>query len=303
MSDLLFIRHAETDMAGTFSGQSDPPVNAAGIHRIRTLVERLRAEPIAAVFSSDLDRAMTTARALADFFAVPCLPRPNLREIAFGEWEGRTWAQIEAHDPIFARRWIDNFPRLTPPQGEYFETFKSKVIAEMSYFLSRPEPGLVAIVTHAGVMRVVLQSFCGLDEQTAIVLRSSNPNLQLRVTQDPSTPVAVHTGSPFFEVAQYAGRWFLRDGYHRAYNLLRSGVFQLPAVIVRARTIGELGAVQPRFFSENTLLSQHPPFVSDFLDDHLTIQYDRPPTIKTLRITMDESVVYPQPVRISGEQP
>jgi hypothetical protein len=136
-----------------------------------------------------------------------------------------------------------------------------------------------------------------------IILRSSNPNLQLRVTQDPSTPVAVYTGSPFFEVAQYAGRWFLRDGYHRAYNVLRSGIFQLPAVIVRARTLEELGAVQPRFFSEKTLLSQHPPFVRDFLDDRLTIQYDRPPTIKTLRITMDESVVYPQPVRISGEQP
>jgi len=136
-----------------------------------------------------------------------------------------------------------------------------------------------------------------------IILRSSNPNLQLRVTQDPSTPVAVHTGSPFFEVAQYAGRWFLRDGYHRAYNLLQSGIFQLPAVIVRARTIEELGAIQPRFFSKATLLSQHPPFVSDFLDARLTIQYDRPPAIKTLRITMDESVAYPQPVRISGEQP
>jgi hypothetical protein len=136
-----------------------------------------------------------------------------------------------------------------------------------------------------------------------VTLRSSNPNLQLRVTQDPSTPVAVHTGSPFFEVAQYSDRWFLRDGYHRAYNLLRAGTFQLPAVIVRARTLEELGAVQPRFFSEATLLSNHPLFVSDFLDDRLTIQYDRPPAIKTLRITMDESIVYPPPVTISGEQP
>jgi hypothetical protein len=136
-----------------------------------------------------------------------------------------------------------------------------------------------------------------------VILQSSNPNVQLRVTQDPATPIAVYAGSPFFEVAQYAGRWFLRDGYHRAYKLLRAGVFQIPAVIVRARTLEELGAVQPQFFSEITLFSEHPPFVSDFLDDALTIEYERHPIIKTLRITMEESISFPHPIAISGEQP
>jgi len=170
MSNLLLIRHAETDMAGTFCGQSDPPINAAGYRQIQTLVESLRTEPITAVFTSDLDRAMTTARAVADFFAVPRVPRRDLREIAFGERKGRSWGQIEALDPTFAREWIDRFPHLTPPRGESFETFKSRIMTEMSYLLSRPEVGLVVLVTHAGVMRAVLQSLCGLDEQTASTL-------------------------------------------------------------------------------------------------------------------------------------
>jgi len=140
-------------------------------------------------------------------------------------------------------------------------------------------------------------------DKKTVTLQSSNPNMQLRVTQDPATPVAVYAGSPFFEVAQYAGRWFLRDGYHRAYRLLRAGIFQLPAVIVRARTLEELGAVQPQFFSEAILLSEHPPFVSDFLNDALTIEYERHPIIKTLRITMEESIASPLPIAISGEQP
>jgi hypothetical protein len=139
-------------------------------------------------------------------------------------------------------------------------------------------------------------------EKKTVTLQSSNPNVQLRVTQDPAMPVAVYAGSPFFEVAQYAGRWFLRDGYHRAYNLLRAGIFRLPAVIVRARTLKELGAVQPRFFSEAILLSEHPPFVADFLNESLTIEYDRHPIIKTLRITMEESFTFPLPIAISGEQ-
>jgi len=126
--------------------------------------------------------------------------------------------------------------------------------------------------------------------------------VHLRVTGSPSAPLAVHAGSPFFEVAEYAGRWFLRDGYHRAYNLLRAGVFFLPAVIVQARTLEELGAVLPQFFSELILLSDHPPFVSDFLDEALTIQYDRPQTIKTLRIIMEESIAPRHANERSGEQ-
>src|SRR5260370_28141725 len=103
-------------------------------------------------------------------------------------------------------------------------------------------------------------------EKKTVTLQSSNPNVQLRGTQDPATPVAVYAGSPFFDVAQYAGRWFLRDGYHRAYKLLRAGIFQIPAVIVHARTLEELGPVKPQFFSGAILLSDHSPFRSDFLN-------------------------------------
>src|SRR5260370_40652376 len=110
---------------------------------------------------------------------------------------------------------------------------------------------------------------CGVVHDTdkkTVILQSSNPNVQLRVTQDPAAPVAVYAGSPFFEVAQYAGRWFLRDGYRRAYKLLRAGIFQIPAVIVHARTLEELGPVKPQFFSGAILLSDHSPFRSDFLN-------------------------------------
>jgi len=59
--------------------------------------------------------------------------------------------------------------------------------------------------------------------------------------------------------------------------------------VVRAKTLRELGAVQPWFFSEETLFSNRPPRVVDFLDDLLNLQYTRPPLLKTLRITIEES--------------
>jgi hypothetical protein len=84
--------------------------------------------------------------------------------------------------------------------------------------------------------------------------------------------------------------------------LLRAGIFQLPAVVVRAKTLEELGAVKPRFFSESVLLADHPPFVKDFLNESLTIEYDRPSTIKTLRVTIEESITAAVTREVSGEQ-
>jgi hypothetical protein len=127
-------------------------------------------------------------------------------------------------------------------------------------------------------------------DSNTIVLRSCNPNLSLRLVDDLSSPVSVYAGSPFFEVAQYRDRWFLRDGYHRAYDLLRANIFRVPAVIVYARTLDELGATQPWFFNEETLFSATPPRVLDFLDDALVLEYSRPLLVKTVSVTIEESL-------------
>jgi hypothetical protein len=134
--------------------------------------------------------------------------------------------------------------------------------------------------------RVVCEA---IRNDASVLIRSTNPNLQFRITDDNTSPIAVHSGSPFLEVAQYRDRWFLRDGYHRAFRCLQTGVFHLPAVVVRARTLEELGAVHPWFFSEEVLFSSSAPRVIDFLDDALVIEYNRSLLIKTLRITVEET--------------
>src|SRR5260370_21558566 len=143
-------------MAGYFCGQPDPPVNAAGHRQIQNLAERLRTDPIVPVFTSDLQRSVTTARALAESFDIPCITRPALREIDFGKWEGLTWEEIEKLDLTFATQWLEAFPHLTPPDGESFEIFDARVVAETSYLLSQSEGTLISVVTHAGALRAVL---------------------------------------------------------------------------------------------------------------------------------------------------
>jgi alpha-ribazole phosphatase len=163
MSTLLFIRHAETDMAGTFCGHSNPPVNARGHQQILVLLKALDAEPIDAVYSSDLQRAATTADALAKAFACPSATTSALREINFGEWEGLTWPEIETKDEAYARDWSNAYPNLPAPGGESFDAFQARVLDQVQHLLTLD--GCFAVVTHAGVMRVVLRALCGLDEK------------------------------------------------------------------------------------------------------------------------------------------
>jgi hypothetical protein len=136
-----------------------------------------------------------------------------------------------------------------------------------------------------------------------IQYQSENPNFQFRLyKENTDTPIQVYGGSPFFEVAEYCGRWFLRDGYHRAFHLLRANIVHFPAVIIRAKTLAELGPVHPWFFSEKTLFGPHPPRLQDFLDEELTIEYSRPRLLKTLRVTIEESIEPAQPASNSGER-
>ena len=131
-----------------------------------------------------------------------------------------------------------------------------------------------------------------------LILRSSNPNLHIATTNDVAFPLSIRISGPFFEVACFRDRWFLRDGYHRAYALLRAGIYEVPAVIVKTSTMEELGACQPWFFSEEILFSNHPPRLVDFLEDDLVLEYTRPALIKTLCITMEETLA---PATSKGE--
>jgi alpha-ribazole phosphatase/probable phosphoglycerate mutase len=166
MSRLLFIRHAETEMAGRFCGHSDPDLNAQGRAQLGELARALSTETIGAIYSSDLRRAHTTAQAIASGRKVPLTLRPALREIHFGEWEGLSWAEIEQLDREYARRWVDGFPHVTAPAGESFQEFEARVLEEVHRLIDHDgEP--IAVVTHAGVLRVVLRHLHGCSEQEA----------------------------------------------------------------------------------------------------------------------------------------
>jgi alpha-ribazole phosphatase len=167
MSEILFIRHAETNMAGTFCGHSDPELNECGHVQVRELIDRLRVDDIDAVYTSDLRRAKTTARAIAESFAVDCHVRSALREIYFGEWEGHAWSEIEQHDGGYARRWVMEYPNLPARGGEDIRKFERRILDEVAFLSTQARGRTIAVVTHAGPLRSVLCELNGCSVEDA----------------------------------------------------------------------------------------------------------------------------------------
>ena len=100
MVRLLLIRHAATAWTaqGRFQGQTDIPLSPHGRHQATALAQRLMAETLHMLYASDLLRAWETARAIAVPHALHVHAEPRLREMAFGRWEGLTYAEIEQQD-------------------------------------------------------------------------------------------------------------------------------------------------------------------------------------------------------------
>lgn len=163
---LLFIRHAETALAGTFCGSSNPDLNERGRAQAAALEHKLRSQPIDRMFSSDLARAQETAAYIAAPRKLEVTVHPALREIDFGDWEARTFVQIARQYPVFATRWMAEFPDLTIPNAEPVPAFRQRVLAEIQALRAVPAEHVV-VLTHAGVLCVLLEEFGHLSKQQA----------------------------------------------------------------------------------------------------------------------------------------
>ena len=191
---LLFLRHAQTDLAGTFCGSSNPPLNETGMAQLAPMLDRLNPYAIHLVYASDLLRALQTAESIARARSIPLLTTPALREIGFGDWETLDWATIEQRDKPFAERWVREFPHLATPNGEPMSQFRSRVLAELTRLRAdaHTHSRNVAIVTHAGVLRCLLEALGHLSPHQAWE-RTRDYTCVIPCTQDsPTGPLEVH---------------------------------------------------------------------------------------------------------------
>ncbi len=166
---LLAIRHGETawNVDTRIQGHLDIPLNETGLQQARWLAQSLaERDAVQAIYASDLARAHVTAQTIAQAMGLTVSLHPGLRERAFGDFQGRTFAEIEAELPQEALHWRQRSPEWTPPgAGESLLALRERVLATVEALASRHVGEQIVLVAHGGVMDVLYRAATRLDLQ------------------------------------------------------------------------------------------------------------------------------------------
>ena len=151
---LVVVRHGEThwNVASRIQGHADSPLTAAGEAQAAAIAARLATERFDRLLSSDLGRALATARAIAARTGHPIVADARLRERNYGVAEGLTYGEIGVHYPEVFSRVRDTDPDYVVPGGESRRQLFERV-RDAFESLAREHDGLrVAVVCHGGVL-------------------------------------------------------------------------------------------------------------------------------------------------------
>jgi alpha-ribazole phosphatase len=158
MLDLL--RHGETERGGGLRGSLDDALTATGWQQLRAAVRPQ--EPWQRIVSSPLQRCARFAEELAVARNLPLHFEAALRELHFGDWEGCSTAQLMQNNAEALGRFWDNPYDFTPPGAEPLAAFEARVLAALRELRDNCAGEHLLLVTHGGVMRLLLARARGL---------------------------------------------------------------------------------------------------------------------------------------------
>jgi alpha-ribazole phosphatase len=165
LTRLLLVRHGETDLQSSlrYWGKTDVELGPAGIQQAEQLRDRLAAEKVNAVYSSDLKRAADTAGIIAVRHNLKVITCPELREVDFGKLEGLEFNEINKLFPEVAQMWLSRSPFLAYPEGESLTDFDNRVSTFELRLKNHRADETVLIVAHYGVLRSLICRLLQLD--------------------------------------------------------------------------------------------------------------------------------------------
>jgi ribonuclease H / adenosylcobalamin/alpha-ribazole phosphatase len=188
MLRLFLVRHGETadNIQMRYLGLSDVPLTANGTRQARRAAAALSKLPIRAIISSPLRRAVDTAALIHAACGADLRLDARLAEGSFGDWEGRTRAEVLGlgrRDAELLACW-ESDPSCAPPGGESIQNIQKRIISLTDELTSEFSESSVVIVSHVGPIKALLAAVL------EIPLQSTR-----RLFLDPGTISAVEWGS------------------------------------------------------------------------------------------------------------
>ena len=159
----MLARHGETvfNVQGRWQGQSDSPLTERGLAQARELGRALSTDTIAAVYSSDLGRAMQTAREVAAPHGLVVRPEVRLREIETGGFTGKGAAEIDAEYPGQRAQWAATPAVMRLPGGETLMEAQARALAFFAETMPRHIDQTIVVISHGGIGQSILVNAMG----------------------------------------------------------------------------------------------------------------------------------------------
>ena len=154
--DLL--RHGEVIGGSCYRGITDDPLSIKGWEQMKNKISSQSHWDL--VISSPLSRCHAFAEYLSVKLQVSLISAPALQEIDFGDWEGKIAAQI---NPQLLAQFYSDPVNFSPPNGEYYNDFQQRIIETWHALFERHKGKRILLITHAGVIRVILGNILGID--------------------------------------------------------------------------------------------------------------------------------------------
>jgi alpha-ribazole phosphatase len=165
MSRIVLVRHAEPDESarGLCYGTLDVGLSGEGQAHAERLSSALAGLSYDAVYASPRRRAIETAAPLARARDLSTRVDDDLREIDFGEFEGRRYDEIAASHPDLYRQWMEAPTTVTFPGGESYEELRARALHSLTR-IGRAHACAV-VVTHGGVVRAGLAEWLSMPSE------------------------------------------------------------------------------------------------------------------------------------------
>ncbi|MDO3648699.1 bifunctional RNase H/acid phosphatase [Nocardia mangyaensis] len=161
---LLLLRHGQTALSveRRYSGRGNPPLTDLGREQAERAAKMLAAKgDIAAVVSSPLQRARSTAEAAATALDVRLRVLDGLTETDFGDWEGLTFAEAAQRDPQLHSDWLGD-PSIPAPGGESFDQVRERVEGVRRDLVALYPGENIVVVSHVTPIKTLLQLALGV---------------------------------------------------------------------------------------------------------------------------------------------
>lgn len=186
---VLLIRHGENDWVGTDRLAGRTPgvhLNEQGRQQAQALVPLLRQQPLAAIYSSPLERCLETAQPLSLERNLPIVAEDGILEVDYGAWRGGNlkelaklpeWQQVQHYPSTFRF-----------PEGETLREVQSRAVGTIERLRDQHPNAVVALFSHGDVIRTTIAHYMGtpLDLFQRVIISTASISLLAFFEQRPA---------------------------------------------------------------------------------------------------------------------